>query len=190
MTRITSYAVLLAAALVACDLGTAAVQTDGGGGGGGDGGGGGGDAPAGSAAHDHCLSGVGSTGCLDTTNPSNAGQDCEGNGTMCHATGGAGGTYQFMGTMCATTPCTAPAQGQTVTFGGVTATTDQAGNFYVGAGSSSVTGATATTQGLFMMSGSPSPAADCNQSGCHQALSTQSFPPAATGAGGNGSIYN
>lgn len=189
MTRITSYAVLLAATLVACDLGTAALRTDGGGGGGGDGGGSDGGSTA-MAAHDHCTGGVGVSGCLDTTNPSNAGQDCEGNGTMCHGSGGAGGTYAFMGTMCAATPCTAPAMGQTVMFGGLTATTDTAGNFYVGAGSQSVTGTTATTQALFEMTGSPSPAADCNQSGCHQALSTQTYPPAATGAGGNGSIYN
>jgi hypothetical protein len=192
MTRITSYAVLLAATLVACDLGTAALRTDGGGGGGGDGGSGGSDAPNAVAAHDHCTSGVGTSGCLDTTNPSNAGQDCEGNGTMCHASGGQGGTYAFMGTMCAATPCTAPAVGVTVTFGTVTATTDTAGNFYVGAGSSSLVANSTSTQGGFEMGAgsSPAPAADCNQSGCHQALSTQTFPPAATGAGGNGSVYN
>jgi hypothetical protein len=189
MRRTGSVILLLAAALVvACDLGTAAVRTDGGGGGGG-GDGGSADASTAAAAHNHCLT-AGAAECLNSSNPSNAGADCGQAG--CHVSGGSGGTFQFMGTMCATTPCAAPAQGVTVMFGGVTATTDQAGNFYVGAGETPLTGSSTNTQGGFMMGAgsSPAPAADCNQSACHQATSTQTFPVGGTGVGGNGSIYN
>ena len=95
-----------------------------------------------------------------------------------------------MGTMCADSTCKAPAMGITVTFGGATATTDQAGNFYVGAGEPEVTGTVTNTQGGYTMTGSPSPAADCNASGCHLANATQTFPAGGTGAGGNGTVFN
>jgi hypothetical protein len=92
--------------------------------------------------------------------------------------------------MCLDSTCKAPAVGVTVTFGGQTATTDQAGNFYVGAGQTPVTGAETDTQGGFMMSGSPAPAFDCNASGCHLANSTQTFPLNGKATGGTGSVYN
>jgi hypothetical protein len=183
-------AVVLAACVAACDVGSAAsIAQNGadGGSGGTDGGSSTSDSGVqAAAAHDHCLSGVGQTGCQNTNNPSNAGQDC--GQAACHGSGGAGGTFEFMGTVCAGSPCTKPAQGITVTFGSATATTDQDGNFYIAG--TPITGSSTSTQGGYEMT-SPTPTSDCNGSGtCHQANSSQTFPVGGSGSGTEGSIYN
>lgn len=77
------------------------------------------------AAHTHASPSV-------AGNPSNSGLDCLASG--CHAAGGAGGQFQFAGTIYTMTGGTTPAAGVTVrvAFGGSTATavSDAAGNFY------------------------------------------------------------
>ncbi len=77
------------------------------------------------AAHTHASP-------VSATNPSNAGVDCLMSG--CHAAGGAGGQFQFAGTIYTTVGGTTPATGVTVrvSFGSsvATAVSDMQGNFY------------------------------------------------------------
>ena len=179
-------AVILCAALVACDLGTAAPNhgTDGGTK---MDGAGKMDAPNIVPAHDHCAGNtIGQTGCTNLSNKSNAGEDCASSG--CHITGGLGTVFGFMGTLYTDSSCSAVAPGVTVTFGSATAVTDAAGNFYsystIPSGNY-----TAKTSSISM---SAQTTYDCNSASCHMAKAGQPMPGSGNPAygNGNGSIYN
>ena len=130
----TRLALVLSLVLVtACDVGDVTMGMGGGGGGGG---GGGVDAAANADAV--CANaGTPSVPHMHTAGGTpNTGQDCLAAG--CHNAGGAGGQWQFAGTIYTTAGGTTPAPGAIVRAVGmdgtlITAVADQAGNFYIGA---------------------------------------------------------
>jgi hypothetical protein len=138
------------------------------------------------AFNNHCTNGSGEIGCTNLQNPSNAGEDCM--AANCHGTplGQGALAWTFAGTVYADTNYAAPATGIPVTFSGVTAVTDTAGNFY---SSSAATSGSASTPKVNMATAATG---DCNSSGCHMAKPGQTMPGAGSGINGtgNGSIYN